>query len=455
MMKRLLAALLGLMLFIAPAMAAGEDGAYGLRDCHRQKIRETWTTMRNGALVSLWQITTVQKGVDAELNAITKAWADEIGPTLPAPGSTISRLNCVIRPSRTGLTWMSFMLQARSIARETNWDLRFTTRTYDMETGERVLLTDIFPADSEAWDVLAKAVEETVYRYWPDVAPDASALAAATTREALENADFTLHGMSLVLHLHAGDFYPGEHQLIEVTLYYPDIRPMMTERAQIETDNDAYYRFVALTFDDGPNGVVTDQTLLALMKAGERATFFLVGERIAGQRFLVQREHDEGHTVASHNWEHVYATATPIDTLRTMPAKADAAHIAAIGLPVPFVRAPGGHWERMAEAQMGWPLIQWTVDAADWQNPPSGPAPSTTARNIVHGTEDGGIILMHDMRFNSPKATEQILSDLQELGYMFLTVDELFAADGVPLEPDTPYWRCTDGYTQRELPAEP
>ena len=74
------------------------------------------------------------------------------------------------------------------------------------------------------------------------------------------------------------------------------------------------------------------------------------------------------------------------------------------------------------------------------------------ARNIVAGVDDGGIILMHDLKRNSPKATELIIRDLQEKGYMFLTVDELFVMDGVPLEPDTPYWRCTDGYTLKELP---
>ena len=452
-MKRLLAALLCLMLFIPPAVAAGDETAYGIRDCHRQTLKEIQTKMRNGAVVSLWQIDTVQDRVDAELNAITRAWAEEIGPTLPAPGTSNSRVNCIIKPSRTGLTWMSFMLQARTIVNVKTCEVRFTTRTYDMETGERVLLTDIFPADSEAWGLMAAAVEETVQAYWPGVAPDAEALAAATAREALEKADFTLHGMSLVIHLPAERFYPGQPQLIEVTLYYPDIRPMMTERAQIETDNAAYYHFVALTFDDGPNGWCTDQTLLALMKAGERATFFLVGERVLQQRYLVQREHDEGHRIASHNWQHVYANSTAISVLQTMPAKADAAHIAAIGLPVPFARAPGGQWENMAAAQMGWPLIQWTVDAADWQGE-DGPEPRQTASNIIFGTDDGGIILMHDLKRNSPRAVELIIAGLQEQGYMFLTVDELFVAGGVPLEPDTPYWRCTDGYTLKALPAD-
>ena len=450
-MKRIIAMLLSLMLLIPPAMAAGDQSAYGMRDCHRQTLKETVTKRRDGAVTSLWQIDTVQDGVDEELNAITRAWAEEIAPTLPAPGSSNSRVNCIIKPSRTGLTWMSFMLQARTIVGNQTRAVRFTTRTYDMMTGAPVRLTDIFPADSEAWTLLAEAVCEGVNAYFPGVAPDAAALTAATTREALEKADFTLHGMSLVLHYRAGDFYPGVEQLLEVTLYYPDVRPMMTERAQTETDNASYYRMVALTFDDGPNGWCTDQTLLALMKAGERATFFLVGERIVQQKYLVQREHDEGHRIASHNWQHVYANATALSTLQAMPAKADAAHITAIGLPVPFARAPGGQWENMAKAQMGWPLIMWTVDAADWQGE-DGPEPGMTARNIVAGVDDGGIILMHDLKRNSPRATALILQDLQEKGYMFLTVDELFVMDGIPLEPDTPYWRCTDGYTLKELP---
>ncbi len=449
-MKRILAAMLSLLLLL-PALAAGETAAPGLQPCHRQTLQETVTMQHNGARTSLWQIDTVQDEVDAELNAIVRAWAEEIGPTLPAPapGASNSRVNCIIRPSRTGLTWMSFMMQARTIVSERNCEVRFTTRTYDMTTGERVLLTDVFPEDSEAWAMLATAVEEAVCAYFPDVAPDAEALAAVTTREALETADFTFHGMSLVLHLPASDFYPDRQQLIEVTLYYPDIRPMMTERAQTETDKLRYYRMVALTFDDGPNWLITERTLLALMKAGERATFFLVGERVTRQQHLVQREHDEGHRIASHNWRHVNANSLPLSELAAMPAQADAAHIAAIGLPVPFARAPGGNWENMAAAQMGWPLIQWTVEASDWAGE-TGPDPRQTASNIVYGVDHGGIILMHDLKWNSPDAVTLLLDRLQREGYMLLTVDELFAMDGVELQPDTPYWRCTEGVTTNE-----
>ena len=440
--------LLCLMLLIPPAIAEGDQSALPLQACHRFTLTEKKIGQRSGATAYLWQIASANRQVDDELNAIVRAWAEEIGPALPAPGSSNSRVNCIIKPSRTGLTWMSFMLQARTIVNVQTRGLRFSTRTYDMVSGERILLTDIFPADSEAWTLLEDAVRAQVNAYFPGTEPDAAALERAAAHEAIEQMDFTLHGMSLVLHLPAADFYPGRDQLIEVTLYYPEIRPLMTEKAQAETDNLRYYRTIALTFDDGPNAWCTDQTLQVLMKTGARATFFLVGERIGQQAYLVQREHDEGHSIASHNYQHVYANSTPASVLKTMPAKADAAHVAAIGIPPAYARAPGGQWQRMAEAQMGWPLIQWSVDAQDWQGE-DGPDPRITADNIVAGADAGGIILMHDLKRNSIAATERIVQRLHEQGYMFLTVDELFAKDGVALMPDTPYWRCSDGQTTR------
>ena len=36
---------------------------------------------------------------------------------------------------------------------------------------------------------------------------------------------------------------------------------------------------------------------------------------------------------------------------------------------------------------------------------------------------------------------------LEEQGYMLLTVDELFAKDGVVLEPNKVYFRCDEGDT--------
>ena len=60
---------------------------------------------------------------------------------------------------------------------------------------------------------------------------------------------------------------------------------------------------------------------------------------------------------------------------------------------------------------------------------------------------DGDIILCHDIKNNTPESTRQIVRYLEEEGYMPLTIDELFAKDGVTLEKYKVYYRCDQGDT--------
>lgn len=436
-------------LFLLPVLASAESERLPLQYAHKVSLTQLGGQQSNGSEAYRWEIVTAQEHVTQELNSLAKAWEAELAPTLSwAAKSGESRLDVNILHSRTGLSWMSFMVQSRVVANKETTDVRFTTRTYDMATGQRLLLTDIFPADSEIWTLLEQAVAERIMTYYPELTPDQEAYAEACKRESIEKMDFTLHGMSLVLHLHAGAFYPGKQQLIETTLFYPDIRPYMTESAQQETDNLRYYDTVALTYDDGPNGWVTRQMLDALLVNGVRATFFPVGSRMRDQAQYVLREHDEGHVVATHNYYHEYANQLEEDDLHKYKARADKVHLELLGIVAPYVRAPGGIWKPMAYAKLGWPLIQWSSQGRDVEDPPRDPQ---AISDMVIGTAgDGEIILMHDMRKGSVAASEIFIPRMQEKGYLFLTIDELFAKDGVTLQPDTAYWRCTDGVTTEE-----
>ena len=433
-------------LFVLPLTALASQ-QLPVQPGHKVTLTQQGSRQKNGSDIYCWNIQTVQPHVTEELNAIAQGYLADVSPMVkkPAKDST-SRLDVSIRHSRTGLNWLSFMVQSRYVHNGNTMDVRFTTRTYDMETGARLMLTDIFPEDSAAWPMLETAVREGINRYFANLQPDAAALEAACTREAIQQMDFTLHGMSLVLHLHAGDFYPGKQQLIEVTLYYPDIRPMMTAKAQYETDNLSYYNTIALTYDDGPNGWVTRDMLNVLLEKGERATFFVVGNRITKYASYVLREHDEGHTVATHNYDHVIANEVKASKLITLAQKARDIHQDILGIEPTIARAPGGVWKPMANAQLGWPLIQWSSQGTDWEGE-QGRDPKAVLAQVLSGVEDGAIILMHDMKKNSITSSEMIIDRLQNDGYIFLTVEELFAKDGVALQPDTAYWRCHDGQT--------
>lgn len=443
-MKRLLALLMTVALLCMLPASAGAEG--GMQECHRVKASYTDTTQKNKSGIRLWSIETVLPEVNAELNQLAQAYVDAIAPTMQSGkpnGDKNSRLDVAIRYSKTGLSWMSFMVQARKTYHRDLIEQQFTTRTYDMLTGERVYLTDIFPEGSEAWALLRTQVEETVRTYFPEETPDEAVLAAYLTQEGLEQLEFTLHGMSLVLHIPAASVYPGHQTLIQVTLFYPDIRLYMTEKAQQETDNLTYYKTAALTFDDGPTRTNSTKVLNSLLEVGAPATFFMVGKNMNACDDLVQRAHDEGHAIGSHNWTHSDARKLSASTLRAMPEKVNNTLTKIIGIPVRYNRVPYGVYPAMIKAKVGWAHIQWSIDTYDWR----GRTTNQIMNNIKKQFTDGDIVLMHDIKDNTPKTAKVLADWLYEEGYILLTVDELFAKDGVTLSPDEVYFRCDDGVT--------
>lgn len=445
-MTRLKKAGILLLILLICFMNMPVSGAESLRDCHRVTNKASVTTQKNKSQVKLWHVETAHPAVTEEINGIAQAWADELSPDLPKAGNNgkkNSRLDVEIRYSRTGLTWLSFLVQARTTYHQKLTAQQFTTRTYNMETGDRILLTDIFEDDDATWNMLGETVRQALTDYWPDVEPDAEALNRLCTREALEQADFTLHGMSLVLHYPAQLLYPDQYTLMDVTFFYPDIRDRMTEEGKTETDNLSYYRTCALTFDDGPSAKNTPGVLDALMETGARGTFFVVGNRIKENRWLVQREHDNGNAIGAHNWHHGNVTKSSGSALRAMPQKVNTAMIKSIGIPVRYDRVPGGRYPRMIEVKVGWAYIQWSLDTYDWR----GISTAAVMRKVKNKLRDGDIILCHDIKNNTAESTRQIARYLEEEGYMLLTIDELFAKDGVKLEPNKVYYHCEQGDT--------
>ena len=440
--------MVGLLLAAGLLGSLSRAGAEAISPLH--KVTNTYSDTKNDnkSVVRLWHAETALESVTEEINGIAENWAAEKGPDLPAAKNNTklnSRLDVEIRYSRTGHKWLSFLIQARTQYHRDLTDQVFTTRTYDMETGERIRMTDIFDGEAETWRILGDKVRTELTAYWPDIEPDAEKLDRLCSQEALEKADFTLHGMSLVLHYPAEALYEGKKTLMQVTFFYPEIRDRMTEDAWTETDNLTYYHTCALTFDDGPSSTNTPKVLNSLMETGATATFFVIGNRIAEYDYLVQREHDEGHAIGSHNWHHGNVTKSSKASLRAMPEKVNKALIKVIGIPVRYDRVPGGRYPAMIKAKVGWSYIQWSLDTYDWR----GRKTSAVMSKVKKAIQDGDIILCHDIKDNTPESTRQMVRYLEENGYMLLTIDELFAKDGVELQPDTVYYRCVDGDTSK------
>jgi peptidoglycan/xylan/chitin deacetylase (PgdA/CDA1 family) len=321
----------------------------------------------------------------------------------------------------------------------------FTTRSYDMNTGERVTLRTLFEEESAVWGIFEAGVRKAFLRYYPDLGCDTRVMEQMLRRENLYRADFTLHGMSLILHYSASRLFEGKSSIIQVPFYYPELYGHMTAKAFEQTDNKRYYQMVSLTYDDGPSAA-TPRLLNVLMKKGVRSTFFISGSNIEKNANIVQRQRDEGHAVGGHNWLHTDASSQPIYAVRAIRRRVDRALTQATGIPSSYNRAPYGRYEPLIVSEAAWAIIQWSVNAGDlYAKSTFSRSPEAIVNAVAEQAEHGDIILCHDTNPRCDLYTGMIVDRLENDGYLFLTIDEMFAKDRVPFLNNLVYYRCAEG----------
>jgi peptidoglycan/xylan/chitin deacetylase (PgdA/CDA1 family) len=155
---------------------------------------------------------------------------------------------------------------------------------------------------------------------------------------------------------------------------------------------------VALTFDDGPDPVVTPQVLDLLDTAGARASFFCIGTAARAHPDLVREIVRRGHSVENHTERHALTFAAyGIGATRREILAAQRTLAPLAGRTPAFFRAPFGlRSPFLAPAIRGLHLtyLSWTRRALDGAR---GDATAGLAR-LTRGLAAGDILLMHDGR---------------------------------------------------------
>ena len=187
---------------------------------------------------------------------------------------------------------------------------------------------------------------------------------------------------------------------------------------------------IAITFDDGPKRGTTDVLLDGLKERNVSATFFLIGIQVSGLEDLVQRMDEEGHQIGNHTFSHV--------NLNTLDAYKQNEEITMCSQNIRqcvereqvCVRPPYGEVNECLRAWIGAPLILWSVDTNDW----TGKTADEIADYIVSEATAGDIILLHDIYENSVQGALMAIDRMQAQGYVFFTVEKMFADHGIILE---------------------
>ena len=184
---------------------------------------------------------------------------------------------------------------------------------------------------------------------------------------------------------------------------------------------------IALTFDDGPNGKVTQRILDLLKEQDVPATFFVCGEQAERYPELLQRMAQEGHEIGLHSYCHCYMDSMEEAEILDDFASCLCAVSEACGVRPKLFRPPGGRYSETlvkCAGQEKLSVVLWSIDTLDWNRRENGRSLS----RILQQAADGQIILMHDLLRPSCEIAEKAVAQLKSDGYEFCTVSELLGA---------------------------
>jgi peptidoglycan/xylan/chitin deacetylase (PgdA/CDA1 family) len=222
-------------------------------------------------------------------------------------------------------------------------------------------------------------------------------------------------------------------------------------RADAEAVDCSQVKCVALTFDDGPSPY-TDRLLQILDDNDAKATFFLIGNKVAANPSGAKRIADAGMEIGSHTWEHPNMTTIPPEDIPAQFSKANDAIEAATGQRPNLVRTAGGliNDQVLAEAKrQGLADINWDVIPFDWVNDSNTAATTYMLKTQI---KPGSVVLFHDTYSSTVDVVYQFLPVLKANGYHMVTVSQLIG----PLAPGSSYGSRENGPPAndiRDIPA--
>ncbi len=197
-------------------------------------------------------------------------------------------------------------------------------------------------------------------------------------------------------------------------------------------------KYIAMTYDDGPNPLTTPRLLDMLKERGIKATFFVVGQRAAASPSIVRRIVAEGHEVANHSWKHPNLSQMTDAAVREELTSTHKAIIAACGVTPTYYRPPYGAatllQRKWIRDELGYVTVNWDVDPDDWRTPRSS---TRTRDRILHGWQNsvgvhpGAIVLSHDIHKETVDCMPEVLDTLKAQGYQFLTVTQLMNVEAM------------------------
>lgn len=193
-------------------------------------------------------------------------------------------------------------------------------------------------------------------------------------------------------------------------------------------------KLIALTFDDGPN-YNTNKVLDVLAKYNVKATFFVLGSKVMNNKKILKREYDSGMEIGNHTFNHLLLTKYKENVIKDEIDNTSSVIFEVTGRYPKLLRPSYGAYNNTIKKIGDMPIIIWDIDTLDWKYHNS----KRIASRVINKVKDGDIILMHDIYSATANSLNIIIPELQNRGYTFVTVPELFYYKEITLEKEKVY----------------
>jgi cellulose synthase/poly-beta-1,6-N-acetylglucosamine synthase-like glycosyltransferase/peptidoglycan/xylan/chitin deacetylase (PgdA/CDA1 family) len=258
-------------------------------------------------------------------------------------------------------------------------------------------------------------------------------------------------GQGEVLHV-AATPKPGHRQLE----FDPDTGLISGETYDVLPTSYVIQRYgfhpgwVALTFDDGPDGRWTPEILDILKAKHAPATFFVIGKNMQRYPGLVAREVREGHDVGSHTWTHPNIAEIPAAQTKVELTATQRLFETITGRETRLLRPPYfGDAEPSTPREVA-PLLQaqaqgylsvgLRIDPDDWKKPDPQHIIDTTIARLQDTQRPGQVVLLHDSggdRSRTVEALPTLIDQIRAHGYKLVTVAQLAGMSQAQAMPPT------------------
>lgn len=196
---------------------------------------------------------------------------------------------------------------------------------------------------------------------------------------------------------------------------------------------DTQEKKVAITFDAAWTNQDTGELIEILKKHNATATFFIVGDWAEKFPESVKAFYDAGHTIANHSDTHKAFSKCSREEIKAEIVNCNEKLEKITGEKVTLLRAPSGDYTNESlevTESLNMYMIQWDNDSLDY----TGLTVDEIVSRVISRARNGSIILFHNGIENTAEALDRILTELENQGYSFVSVNDLIYKDNYSID---------------------